>query len=169
MPREDLLVDHAKLRRKRVEVIEQRIKSRPSLPRQNAFVRSLHATPKVVDATDALCRDHFWGGWHGWYALTQRGTIYDFNASAGDRLVIDRIDDSAPLPDFAGTVSSAEDVDVGEWGIVAGNFFLCLGVANDRPGGFADLLKNGRSSAQASFHSGWGSSRAASPPLTSSS
>jgi Ca2+-binding RTX toxin-like protein len=71
-----------------------------------------------------------WGGWHSNSAYTQRGQIIDFDGGEGDRLVIDRVDDTAPLPAFAGYVASSEEVDVGEWGIVDGtDFFLCLGVA----------------------------------------
>lgn len=74
--------------------------------------------------------------------VTQRGSVLDFDATAGDRLVIDRVDDSAPLPTFAGEVASVDDVDVGQWGIVDGDFFLCLGTAwSDDPAEWQDGLE----------------------------
>jgi Ca2+-binding RTX toxin-like protein len=86
-----------------------------------------------------------WGGWHSYTAATQVGRILDFHGSEGDRLVIDRVDDSAPLPGFAGNVASTEDVDVGEWGVVDNqygkHFFLCLGIGNDMVDDFHDGLR----------------------------
>lgn len=65
-------------------------------------------------------------------ARMQRGTIRDFDASAGDRLVIDRVDDGDTY-DFVGHVASSEDVPVGSWGIVDDTtFFLCTRISTDQ-------------------------------------
>ena len=61
----------------------------------------------------------------------QSGSILDFDGDAGDWLVIDRAYDSNPAYDFVGHVASDEDVPVGSWGIVDGDFFLCTGRSTD--------------------------------------
>ena len=57
------------------------------------------------------------------FMYTQSGVVTDFDPSEGDRLVIDREDDSAPAPVFRGSVASVEDLAAGEYVIVDGNRF----------------------------------------------
>ena len=47
---------------------------------------------------------------------SQSGSILDFDASAGDRLIIDRVHNSNPAYEFVGYAASDEDVPVGYWG-----------------------------------------------------
>ena len=51
----------------------------------------------------------------------QYGIVDDFNAAEGDRIVIDRVDDSAPAPVFVGAVDSIDALEIGEYGVVDGN------------------------------------------------
>ncbi|KRS11126.1 hypothetical protein XM53_17920 [Roseovarius atlanticus] len=58
VPGEDLLVDGIELRRQCIKMLEQRIERRPSFPRQNLFVGSLHVPPEGANTTDAFSSDN---------------------------------------------------------------------------------------------------------------
>jgi Ca2+-binding RTX toxin-like protein len=50
--------------------------------------------------------------------LAQEGTLLDFDAGTGDRVVIDRLDDTQPLPEYAGVVDDYLEIEQGSYGFV---------------------------------------------------
>lgn len=54
----------------------------------------------------------------------QSGLITDFSPEEGDRIVVDRVDDSAPVPVFAGYVEDQMELEEGEYGIVGERTFV---------------------------------------------
>jgi hypothetical protein len=70
--------------------------------------------------TDDYVWDTYKGDW--WY--DQRGRILDFAPREGDRIAIDRVDDSAAAPVFAGYVDNELDLEENEYGIVGENTFV---------------------------------------------
>jgi Ca2+-binding RTX toxin-like protein len=56
--------------------------------------------------------------YHGPAWSDQDGKVLDYDRAEGDRIVIDRVDDSAPAPTFAGAVSSVYDLSENSYGLV---------------------------------------------------
>lgn len=56
--------------------------------------------------------------YHGPVAIAQGGRLLDFDPDEGDRIVIDRTDDSAPAPAFKGAVTDVLDLDENSYGIL---------------------------------------------------
>jgi hypothetical protein len=69
-----------------------------------------------------LTDDFLWDTNRGDAWIDQHATITDFDPSQGDRIVIDRVDDGAPTPVFAGYLEDELNLEVGEYGIVGDRF-----------------------------------------------
>lgn len=64
-------------------------------------------------------------------AEVQRGEIVDFNAAEGDMVLIRRIDKSAAVPTFAGSVGDELDLKVGEYGFVDDTLYIPFDIVDD--------------------------------------